>query len=244
MGLAYLPDGRRMDYEAYLKSPEWKNKKVTRLAFDNWQCGICHIEITDGRYETHHLNYSRLGNEDIEHDLITLCHDCHSAFHSVWERGKTWESTPYTHWRDFSLPDTADLCIQYIDEDFICGSGEYNLCSLDTVGGIIDRYFAENSISAPIRICEDDIRLYVRNKRYDLFFEAAAAQGFDMEAWLDKRFGPKGGPGGNPKRAEARRFFTKHKPGAMKRIYKENDNILILMKEVERKIGGSSNAET
>lgn len=237
MGLAYLPDGRRMDYDEYRKTPEWRSKKVIRLAFDNWQCGICHTEIKDKRYETHHLNYSHLGDEDIEHDLITLCHDCHMTFHSLWDRAKKWESTPYTHWQDFSLPDTAKLCYQYLDEDFICGNGGCNLCSLDTITGIIDRYFVEHEIVDPVRISEDDVRLYVRNKRYEIFLEAIKDPAFELEAWLDSRFGPKGGPGGNSKRAEARRFFTKHKIGAMKRIYKENENINILMTEVKKQEG-------
>lgn len=233
MGLAYLPDGRRMQYEEYLKSPEWKNKKVTRLAFDNWQCGICHADITD-RYETHHLNYSRLGDEDVEHDLITLCHDCHAAFHSAWEKSSKWESTPYTHWRDYSLKDTAQLCYLYADEDFIYGGGGYNLCSLDTITGFIDQYFRDDNLTAPVRISEEDVRLYFRNKRYEVFFDAIRADDFDLETWLDSRFGKKGIPGGNKERAEARRFFTKHKPAAMKRIYRENDNVNILMEEVKK----------
>ena len=233
MGLAYLPNNKRMPYEEYLKSSEWKIKKINRLAFDCWQCGICHAQITDNRYETHHLNYSRLGNEDVEHDLITLCHDCHSVFHSVWEKSKTWESTPYTHWRDFSLPDTAALCHQYQEHDFICGSGEYNLCNISTAQEFIDKYFADHSITDPVRISEDDIRLFFRNKRYELFFAANEQPDFNLEQWLDERFGEKRIPGGNSKRAEARRFFTKHKLAAMKRIYKENDNINILMAEVK-----------
>lgn len=233
MGLAYLPDKRRMPYEEYLKTPEWKNKKLNRLAFDNWQCGICHKEITGDRYETHHLSYTRLGDEDLEHDLITLCHDCHAVFHTVWQRSNTWETTPYTHWRDFSLKDTAALCIQYLPEDVIYSGGGHNLCNLDTVRDFIDRYFRDNAIIEPVRISEDDVRMFFRNKRYELFFKANEDPAFDLEAWLDGRYGLKGVPGGNKVRAEARRFFTKHKLGAMKRIYKENDNINILMEETK-----------
>lgn len=234
MGLAYLPGGKRMPYEEYLKTPEWKNKKIIRLAFDNWQCGICHKEILEDKYETHHLNYSKLGDEDIEHDLITLCHDCHAVFHSVWQKSNTWESSPYTHWRDYSLTDTALLCVQYFQDDFICGNGNYNLCSIDTINMFIEKYFIENQIKNHIRINEEDIRMYFRNKRYEIFFDASKNREFDLETWLDERFGTKGGPGGNKKRAEARRFFTKHKPAAMKRIYSENDNVNILMKEIKR----------
>ena len=122
--------------------------------------------------------------------------------------------------------------MKYLHEDFMFG-GEYNLCSLDTIEGFIDQYFRDNAVKIPCRINEDDVRLYFRNKRYELMFEAQKAEGYELEAWLDGRFGKKGGTGGNKKRSEARRFFTKHKPGAMKRIYKENENINILMNKVE-----------
>lgn len=234
MGLAYLPDGRRMPYEEYLKTPEWRNKKANRLAFDNWQCGICHESLSDG-YETHHINYSRLGDENVEKDIISICRECHSTFHNLWEKSKTWETeSPYMHWKAYSLLHTAALCFMYMNEDFMYGSGDYNLCSLDTIQGFIDRYFKECEISEPVRICEDDVRLFFRNKRYELFFEASSVDDFDFEAWLDSRYGKKGGAGGNKRRSEARSFFKRHKLSAMKRIYKESDVANILMKEVRK----------
>lgn len=233
MGLAYLPDGRRMDYEKYLRSPEWLNKKKNRLAFDFWQCGICHAQIDDDKYETHHLNYSRLGDEDVEHDLLTLCHDCHAMFHSLWQKTSSWESqSPYTHWRDYSLAETAKMCLQYLDDDFICGNGSVNLCNADVITMYVDKYFDEHGADG-VKINVDDVRLFVRNKRYEMFFEANKDPTFNLEEWLDAKWGKKGGSGGNPARAEARRFFTKHKIGAMKRIYRENDSINVLMEKAK-----------
>lgn len=236
MGLAYLPDGQRMSYEEYLKSPEWRSKKKTRLAFDNWQCAICHAQIDDERYETHHLNYSRLGDEDIEHDLLTLCHDCHAAFHSMWQKVSSWESSPYTHWRDFDLKHTVDMCMRYLAEDFICGNGNYNLCNVDTIVMFVERYFNEYCTDKSVKINADDVRLFVRNKRYEMFFEANKDKDFELESWLDEHWGKKGGPGGNPARAEARRFFTKHKIRAMKRIYRENETINVMMAKAKEVI--------
>lgn len=232
IGIAYLPNGKRIPYEAYLRTAEWKNKKTNRLAFDNWQCGICHKTVSGDSYETHHLSYGHLGDEDIEHDLITLCHECHMTFHASWDKSKNFDMNPYTHWKTYSLPDTALLSILCQREDFICGNGEKNLCSLDSVADTINQYFDEQKPGRTIRISEDDIRLYIANSRYEMFFKVSAVPGFDLEKWLDGLFGNKRVPGGNRKRAEARRFFTKHKPGAMKRIYKENESINVLMKEV------------
>lgn len=232
MGLAYLPNGRRIPYEDYLKTKEWRDKKTKRLVFDNWECGICHDNLSSG-YETHHINYSRLGNEDIEHDLISLCRKCHETFHNFWEKSDKWESSPYFHWQDYSLKDTAKLCYQYKNEDLILG-GDYNLCNGDTVISFIDRYFIDNEITDAIRISEDDVRMCFRNFRYDFYFQAASSDEFDLEKWLDDNYGKKGCAGGNQLRSTARRFFTKHKIGSMKRIYKENANINILMKEIEK----------
>ena len=232
MGLAYLPNGQRMSYEQYLKSPEWRNKKKTRLAFDNWQCAICHAQIDGDRYETHHLNYARLGNEDVEHDLLTLCHECHSAFHSLWQKVSTVESSPYTHWRDYDLQHSVRMCMRYLAEDFICGKGTSNLCNVDVAEMYIDRYLTEEGIQT-VRISGEDVRIFVRNKRYEMFFEANKDPDFELESWLDAHWGKKGGPGGNPARAEARRFFTKHKIRAMKRIYRENESINVMMEKAK-----------
>lgn len=232
MGLAYLPDGRRMAYEDYLKTSEWRNKKANRLAFDNWSCGFCHRPIRDGdRYETHHINYNRLGHEEMR-DIISLCPSCHQDFHNAWEKSKYWESSPFTHWKEYSLPDTALLCAENIGNDILLG-GEYNLCSDDVICGFIDDYYSRHEITKPIFIYENDIKLFFRNKRYEILLQAVA-DGIDLEDMLDNRYGKKGGKGGNPLRANARRFFTKHKPSAVKRIMKENANINILMQEVER----------
>lgn len=237
MGLAYLPDGRRMDYEEYLRTPEWRKKKADRLAFDNWCCGFCHKPIKDGdRYETHHIRYNRLGHECIETDLISLCPTCHQDFHNSWEKTKYWEESPFTHWRDYSLADTAALCAENIENDILLG-GEYNLCSDDVICGFIDKYYRDHEITEPLFIYENDIKLFFRNKRYEVLFDAQK-NGIDVEDMLDQRYGKKGGKGGNPLRANARRFFTKHKPPAMKRIYKENANINILMDEVNKILGG------
>lgn len=237
MGLAYLPDGRRMQYEEYLRTNEWKQKKANRLAFDNWSCGFCHRSIKEGdRYETHHIKYNRLGHEQIETDIVSLCPKCHQDFHNSWKKTNYWEETPITHWKEYSLEDTARLCAENIENDILLG-GEYNLCSDDVICGFIDQYYRENEISTPVFIYENDIKLFFRNKRYEILFEAQA-NGVDLEDMLDERYGKKGGKGGNPLRANARKFFTKHKPSAMKRIYKENANVNILMDEVRKITGG------
>ena len=240
MGLAYLENGQRMSYEEYLKSKQWRQKKLNRLAFDNWSCGFCHKPIHDGdRYETHHVKYNRLGHENIETDIISLCPTCHQDFHNSWDKTKYWEQTPLSHWKEYSLKDTAQLCAENIENDLLLG-GEYNLCSDDVICGVIDQYYKDHEITSPVFIYENDIKMFFRNKRYELLIQAEK-EGTGLEEMLDEKYGKKGGKGGNPLRANARRFFTKHKLPAIKRIYKENANVNILMKEVEKMLGGQNN---
>lgn len=230
MGLAYLPDGRRMDYEDYLRTAEWRKVKQNRYAFDNWQCAICHAELGNS-FETHHLNYSRLGHEDMEHDIISICHSCHASFHNAWSQVKFWESgNPLTHWKEYNLSETARFCHENLHNDYMFG-GEENLCNSDAVCRLIDKYYAEHQLTPDIRISETDVALFFRNRRYDLLI-ASNKSGELLDDMLDRMFGIKGQKGGNKKRSAARAFFTKHKLPAIKRFYNENSNILLLMTEV------------
>lgn len=232
MGLAYLETGKIMDYDSYLKSPEWRQKKANRLAYDNWQCAVCHKPIHEGdRYETHHLMYNRLGHEQIETDIISLCPTCHQDFHNTWKKGNYWEETPLAHWKEYSLEATARLCIENLDRDILLG-GDVNMCADEHICDAIERYYKDHNIITPVFIYEPDIKLFFRNRRYELYFQAEK-DGIELEDMLDAHYGKKGGKGGNKLRANARRFFTAHKPGAMKRIYKENGNIIILQDKVK-----------
>jgi len=48
------------------------------LRRDRWRCQICgamsHLEV-------HHQQFRSRSGQDTEENLITLCHDCHSAEH-------------------------------------------------------------------------------------------------------------------------------------------------------------------
>ena len=66
-----------MDYQTYLRSPEWKAKRQEKLDSCQHKCeceGGCCREAT----QIHHRHYETLGNEDLE-DLQALCAKCHMA---------------------------------------------------------------------------------------------------------------------------------------------------------------------
>ena len=48
------------------------------LRRDSWRCQFCGSRQN---LEVHHQQYRSHSGEDCEHNLITLCHDCHCRIH-------------------------------------------------------------------------------------------------------------------------------------------------------------------
>jgi 5-methylcytosine-specific restriction endonuclease McrA len=65
-------------YNAYIGSDAWNRKKVERRAIDRDKCQGC---IRVDRLEVHHKTYERIGDENVETDLVTLCERCHGELH-------------------------------------------------------------------------------------------------------------------------------------------------------------------
>lgn len=236
MGLAYLPDGSRIDYRDYIqKHPHWQKVRQARFEFDGGRCVVCHEDLRNKAFQTHHLHYSRLGNERMR-DVITLCDSCHKAFHESWTRANFWRGKESGHWDAFSLEHTARLCSQYWREDRLISRDPDgpNICSRDVCSQLIDQYFRDNELIMHPRIDPNDISLFVRNKRYELFFEAEA-RGKTVEEFLDEYYGPKV-RGKNPLRQEAGRKGGPfdHRPKSFHLHYLENTNITLLMEAVEK----------
>lgn len=74
-----------MNYNDYLNSLHWRETRKKRLGIDEYKCTIC--ESTQN-LNVHHINYTRLGKEDIDNDLVTLCHQCHAMLHRVKEQNQ------------------------------------------------------------------------------------------------------------------------------------------------------------
>ena len=64
----------------YMKSNEWKQKRLLVLARDNHKCIICG---SDSNLEVHHTSYKTLYNEDLN-DLVTLCRYHHQLQHEYY----------------------------------------------------------------------------------------------------------------------------------------------------------------
>jgi hypothetical protein len=89
------------EYDAYMKSEIWQDKRRMRLAFDQYECRNCHVTQ---RLSVHHWYYWRdgksiLGREHME-DLVTLCDVCHLVLtqrrQSIFGTGPSARKSPHT----------------------------------------------------------------------------------------------------------------------------------------------------
>lgn len=236
MGYAYLRNGDRIPYDKYIEShPHWQLVRESRFEFDSGRCVICHKDLRGREYQTHHLTYMHLGDEHMR-DVITLCPNCHTMFHRNWQKQKFWIGKEAGHWEVFSLEHTAKMCLKYYAEDkFICKDADApNLCNQDTDREYVDRYIKEGQFEKAPVLDPHDLGLYVRNKRYEMVFEAES-RGLTVEQFLDECYGEKI-RGKNPLRQEAgkKNGTFDHTLQSFHKHYAENKNLNLLMKEVEK----------
>lgn len=235
MGYAYLRDGTRIDYDQYIDShPHWQLVRERRFEFDGGRCVVCHADLRNKEYHTHHLTYLHLGDEHLT-DVITLCPKHHTFFHRNWQKKKFWVGKESGHWEVFDLEHTAKMSVRYYKEDkFICKNAEApNLCNQDTAREYVDKYIKEESFENPPILDPHDLSLFVRNKRYEMVFEAEA-RGLTVEEFLDECYGPKI-RGKNPLRVEAgkKNGTFDHTLESFHKHYAENKNLNLLMQEVK-----------
>ncbi len=71
------PLPRDFNYEAYLRTPEWKAKSRLVIERAGGVCEGCGIERAT---QTHHLTYTHVGNEFLW-ELRAVCRGCHERWH-------------------------------------------------------------------------------------------------------------------------------------------------------------------
>lgn len=237
-GCAVLRDGTRIPYREYIgldghpPHPYWARVRALRYEADGGQCALCHAKIDRGQAQTHHISYERLGHESLR-DVITLCIPCHEHFHETWKHGEYYKEQDDDHWEVYSLPETARLCMDHLQDDYWFG-GELDCCSIDVCRSLCD------NITSPAVISPEDVQLFFRNKRYEVLFAAEEAgvvldktMSAAGESFLDGIFGEKGGKGGNQKRSKARAFMIRHSSESFHRNYWYLKHINELMKETK-----------
>ncbi len=83
------------EYDRYLKSDAWAQRREERLQLDGNACVMCGRKNgvrKDGApiLQVHHIHYSNLGHERLE-DLCSVCPRCHQLLHKYYRRFRSWE---------------------------------------------------------------------------------------------------------------------------------------------------------
>ena len=65
-------------YDDFLSSEQWRQRRDKYIA-DHASCAACGATR---RLHVHHVSYRRLGRE-LDSDLLTLCHVCHTEVHRL-----------------------------------------------------------------------------------------------------------------------------------------------------------------
>lgn len=68
-----------VDYNEYMLSPEWKEKRIAVAQREDHVCQMCGQKVLV-KYHIHHKTYARFGHEDLN-DLMFLCEPCHAKLH-------------------------------------------------------------------------------------------------------------------------------------------------------------------
>ncbi len=71
-----LAELRALPYKEYLRTPEWKRKRMGAILRADRRCQVCN---SPEQLTVHHRSYKRLGDEPAS-DLICLCRQCHDLF--------------------------------------------------------------------------------------------------------------------------------------------------------------------
>lgn len=154
-------------YEWYITSPQWKEKRAQRMAIDGIKCALCGSRHN---LQVHHITYERLGFENIETDLITLCHTCHERLHSfegtpMWDAAeKKVKSAASKAGHRYFIKLTYEFCKENAEIDIY----EKTLCNWDVLREMLPKYYAEHGCGAtsyPRLAHARDFFVYFRYKK-------------------------------------------------------------------------------
>jgi 5-methylcytosine-specific restriction endonuclease McrA len=82
---------RRKNYEDYLSSEQWKQKRLIVLQRDNYLCQSC---LANRATEVHHLDYTFLKNEPL-FTLVSVCRPCHISIEAM-KKGLAFQQITHT----------------------------------------------------------------------------------------------------------------------------------------------------
>lgn len=168
-----------MNYEDYINfSDSWRRKRNECLMRDNFTCVKCGSKRN---LEAHHLNYTRIGHENVNTDLITLCHSCHQKLENekkkkdkedferieqiIESNNQLLEKTRRQRKRDLFIIDEFIKIVETDDYSNI-GKGKKDYCNRDIVKADFEEFLKKRGIDhLNIGYCTRVID-YFRDKRY------------------------------------------------------------------------------
>jgi len=77
-------------YSLYLRSPHWRELRMTVLRRDGYKCQNCFEPVTVNNAHVHHtsyVGYQRLGYS-FAFECVTLCRKCHDTYHGGLEQAR------------------------------------------------------------------------------------------------------------------------------------------------------------
>ena len=76
----------RLPYSEQIKHPKWQRKRLEILQRDDFTCRSC--ENTEKTLHVHHIVYKEILYpwEYKDEELITLCEECHEAWHYIFDK--------------------------------------------------------------------------------------------------------------------------------------------------------------
>lgn len=166
-----LYDPYESEYDKYLRSPEWQEKRQERLALDNHKCAFC--KSTEN-LNIHHRTYENLGNEDVRHDLVTLCEKCHKEVHEKIKEIK--EKNKESKKMDFEkyLLHLNDFCELHKKLDYAMG-GNVDFLNNNAIKRYVPRWLEERGIE-PLGGYIERIKAYFIQLRHEKIDELLAEE--------------------------------------------------------------------
>lgn len=113
------PTIKQREYNQYLGSREWQEKRFAVLQRDGYRCTACKSK---SRLEVHHLVYSKIRGEEALSQLTTLCHVCHLKQHGMSDKADREE------WREQKRQTAIDAGLK--------STGQYQRTKIKQLNGV------------------------------------------------------------------------------------------------------------
>ena len=135
----------------FLKSEDWKGKRLMLIAKDGALCACCGLESWSN--DVHHLRYPKRWGRTSRNITITLCRTCHGHVHSLfghntptrnrWLISRALASSFQNHGRNFTRQNVMDELDIWKSERLV--TREKFQIALEKAGAEIRRYLTNLS---------------------------------------------------------------------------------------------------